>query len=180
LPTRIEVATKEVEKPIVIPAADPANPNQIGNLAAATSLARTLAAKGDAAKGLALFKSQSCAACHTTADGQTPKGPHLVDIGKRYKAAELAESVLDPSAKIAQGYESYAIRLLDGRVVTGFVVRESAAAVLLREANGTPRELPREEIEERSQQKLSAMPAGLVANLTPEQLADLLAYLQSL
>ena len=119
-------------------------------------------------------------ACHTTADGQTPKGPHLVDIGKRYKAAELAESILSPSAKIAQGYEAYAIRLLDGRVVTGFVVRESAAAILLREANGTQRELPRSEIDERAQQKLSAMPVGLVANLTPEQLADLIAYLQSL
>ena len=31
-----------------------------------------------------------------------------------------------------------------------------------------------------AQQKLSAMPVGMVANLTPEQLADLLAYLQSL
>jgi putative heme-binding domain-containing protein len=65
-------------------------------------------------------------------------------------------------------------------VVTGFVVRESSKAVSLREANGTQRELPRDEIDERVQQKLSAMPAGLVANLTPQQLADLLAYLQSL
>jgi hypothetical protein len=30
------------------------------------------------------------------------------------------------------------------------------------------------------QQKQSAMPDGLAANLTPEQLADLMAYLQSL
>ena len=48
----------------------------------------------------ALFKAQSCVACHTTADGQTPKGPHLADIGKRYKPDE---SALKPSAKLAQG-----------------------------------------------------------------------------
>jgi putative membrane-bound dehydrogenase-like protein len=180
LPMPTELVAREPEKPIVLPAADPANPNQIGNLAVDAASSRALAAKGDAARGAALFKTQSCIACHTTADGQTPKGPHLVDIGKRYKAAELGESVLSPSAKIAQGYETYAIRLLDGRIVTGFVVRESAAAVQLREANGTLREVSRSEIDERAQQKLSAMPVGLVANLTPEQLADLIAYLQSL
>ena len=42
------------------------------------------------------------------------------------------------------------------------------------------RQLKRDEIDERTPQKASAMPEGLVANLTPEQLADLLAYLQSL
>jgi putative heme-binding domain-containing protein len=98
----------------------------------------------------------------------------------RFRSRWRLTSLLSPSAKIAQGYESYAIRLLDGRIMTGFVVRESAAAILLREANGTQRELPRSEIDERAQQTLSAMPVGLVANLTPEQLADLIAYLQSL
>ena len=36
------------------------------------------------------------------------------------------------------------------------------------------------EIASRVMQKQSAMPEGLAANLTPDQLADLLAYLQSL
>jgi putative membrane-bound dehydrogenase-like protein len=180
VPSTTDTVAKEAEKPIVIPPADPTNPNQIGNLPLAAASERSLAAKGEAARGQALFKSQSCVACHTTTDGQTPKGPHLVDIGKRYKPAELAESVLSPSAKIAQGYETYAIRLVDGRVVTGFVVRESAASVLLREANGTQQEIRRDEIDQRAPQTVSAMPNGLVGNLTPEQLADLLAYLQSL
>ena len=69
-------------------------------------------------RGRALFAAQSCRACHTDADGQTPKGPHLVDIGKRYSPAELVESILKPSAKIAQGYEAYSFAMADGRVVT--------------------------------------------------------------
>ena len=162
------------------PQPTPKNPDQIGNMTYDVALRRTLEAKGDAAKGLALFKSQSCAACHTTADGQSPKGPHLVDIGKRYKADELVESILNPSAKIAQGYESYAVRMADGRVFTGFVVTEGATAIVLREGNAAQHKLERDEIERRVQQTLSAMPAGLVANLTPPELADLLAYLQSL
>lgn len=70
--------------------------------------------------------------------------------------------------------------MVDGTVVTGFVVSEGADAILIREANSVQRTLKRKEIEERVQQKQSAMPEGLVANLTPAQLADLLAYLQSL
>lgn len=168
------------EKPIELPAADPNNPRQIGNLAYDATVRETLAVRGDAARGEALFRSQSCIACHTTADGQKPKGPHLADIGKRYKPEELLESILRPSAKLAQGYETYVFEMTDGRVFTGFVVGSRADAVMIREPNSVERALARDEIESRTQQAVSAMPEQLVANLTPEQLADLIAYLQSL
>jgi putative membrane-bound dehydrogenase-like protein len=180
LPVDLSNPVAEKQEAIVVPKADPSNPNQLGNMTFQIALGRVLAAKGDAARGEAFFKSQSCVACHTTADGQRPKGPHLVDIGKRYKPQELVESILQPSAKIAQGYEAYHFSTVDGRVFTGFVVGESAAATRIREANGMERELKRTDIEERVPQKQSAMPEGLVANLAPDQLADLLAYLQSL
>src|SRR5262249_44488456 len=156
------------------------NPDQIGNMAYEVAAKRVLQARGDTAQGKALFKTQSCNACHTDADGQTPKGPHLVDIGKRYSPAELVESILKPSAKIAQGFETYRFEMVDGRVITGFVVSEKAAAVLIREATGVQRELKRDQIESRQRQDQSAMPEGVVNNLTPEQLADLIAYLRSL
>jgi putative membrane-bound dehydrogenase-like protein len=173
-------ARKEDDSPIVIPKADPKNPNQIGNLPYEAALKRALASRGDAEKGKALFKSQSCVACHTYEDGQAPKGPHLVDIGKRSKADELVESILKPSAKIAQGFETWAFTTVKGRVVTGFVVSESADAVEIREVTGVRRELLQKEIEGRKKEEQSMMPAGLADALTPEQLADLLAYLQSL
>jgi putative heme-binding domain-containing protein len=180
LPSRAETVLAEKEMPIVLPVADPKDPNLVGNMTYETALRRALAGQGDLKRGEALFKAHSCFACHTTADGQTPKGTHLVDIGQRYKADELIESMLKPSAKIAQGHETYLFSTRDGRVLTGFVVSESAEKVLIREGNGVQQELKRHEIEERTQQKLSAMPEGLVANLTPSQLADLVAYLQSL
>src|SRR5262249_51862678 len=133
-----------------------------------------------AEKGKALFKAQSCSACHTDADGQVLKGPHMVDIGKRYSATELAESILKPSTKIAQGFETYLFEMADGRVFTGFVVSESAKSVLVRDATGLQRELKLAQIESRKIQKQSMMPEGIVNNLAPEDLADLVAYLQSL
>src|SRR5262249_6305711 len=57
------------QTPIVIPKADPKNPDQLGNMAYEVALKRTLQVKGDAVKGKALYKAQSCIACHTDADG---------------------------------------------------------------------------------------------------------------
>ncbi len=170
----------EKETPVVVPKADPNNPNQLGNMPYEAAARRILAVKGDAVKGKAFFKTQSCSACHTDADGQTLKGPHMVDIGKRYSTAELVESVLKPSAKIAQGFETYRFEMVDGKVINGFVVSERAKSVLIREADGRQRELKLAEIESRTIQKQSMMPEGVANNLTPEQLADLIAYLQSL
>jgi putative membrane-bound dehydrogenase-like protein len=170
----------EKEAPIVVRKADPRNPNQIGNMDYEVATKRTLGAKGDAAKGKALFTAQSCKACHTDSDGQTLKGPHLVDIGKRYSAAELAESILKPSAKIAQGFETYLFEMTNGKVYTGFVVSTRARSVLIREGTGVQHELQLADIESKSIQKQSMMPEGLAGNLTPEDLADLIAYLQSL
>lgn len=170
----------EDEIRVVIAKADPKNADQIGNISYEAAAARVLRTKGNAERGKALFAAQSCRACHTVTDGQMPRGPHLVDIGKRYPPAELVESILKPSAKIAQGYEAYGFATADGRVYSGFVVSEGPATVLIREASGTLRELKRSEIEERRRQEPSIMPEGIAATLTPEQLADLVAYLQSL
>jgi putative heme-binding domain-containing protein len=65
-------------------------------------------------------------------------------------------------------------------VFTGFVALESAETVTIRQADGLTREFPRDVIEERIKQEVSMMPSGIVNNLNPEQLADLVAYLQSL
>ncbi|HJT76505.1 MAG TPA: c-type cytochrome, partial [Gemmataceae bacterium] len=170
----------EKEPLVVVPKADPHNPNQLGNMTYEEGARRALAARGNAARGQALFKAQSCGSCHTDADGQTPRGPHLVGIGKRYSAAELVESILKPSAKIAQGFETYRFDMADGRAFVGFVVSERPQSVVIRETNGAPHELKRADIESRTILKQSMMPDGVVNNRTPEELADLVAYLRSL
>lgn len=175
-----DVAMKEEEKAIVLPKADPNDPNAIANLLFDVVATRAAATPGDVEKGRMLFRQQSCINCHTFANGQQPKGPHLVDIGKRYKRAELIESIVQPSKKIAQGFDTWAIAMDDGKIYTGFIVLESAETVTLRDATGISHELIQDQIEDRVKQEISMMPQGIVANLNPEQLADLLAYLESL
>ena len=174
------VVSAEDMKPIVLPKADPNDATQIGNQSPADVIKKALASAGSVERGQKLFVAQSCAKCHTTANGQRPKGPHLVDIGKRYKSPELLESILKPSAKIAQGFDTYGFVTTDGKIVSGFVASESAEDIEVRLATGVPVVLVKTELEERVKQMKSMMPEGLVSNLTPAQLADLLAYLQSL
>ncbi|WP_153558098.1 PVC-type heme-binding CxxCH protein [Roseimaritima sediminicola] len=168
------------EKAIELPPVDPNNPNQIANLPYEDVLARALRATGDADSGRDLFRSQSCINCHSFANGQQPKGPHLVDIGKRYTAEELIESMVLPSKKIAQGFDTWGFLMVDGHVYTGFVVLESAETVTIRQNDGVAIELLQDDIEERFKREESMMPKGVVDNLTPKQLADLVTYLQSL
>ncbi|MFP6737584.1 MAG: c-type cytochrome, partial [Planctomycetota bacterium] len=182
LPSAAAVAAraKEAQSPIVVPRADPKNPNLVANIKPEAAAARALKAAGDAKRGEALFKLQTCISCHTTANGQLPKGPHLVDIGKRYKKAELIESILKPSAKIAQGFDTYVFVMKTGKAMTGFVTSESADEVELRQTNGISSTITRSAVGVRRKSPGSVMPVGLVNSLTPEQLADLVAYLQSL
>lgn len=176
----VAAAMDAPEAAIAIAEVDPDNPDLIGNLDQEIASYRAMNTQGVAERGESLFKRQACVACHTTANGQTPKGPHLVDIGKRYRKAELIESILKPAAKIAQGFDTYLFVMESGKVITGFVSGESADEVQVRQTNGIALSLKKNEIELRQQKKGSMMPDGIVNSLTPEQLADLIAYLQSL
>ena len=68
-------ANKRAEMaPIKIAKADPNNPDLIANLELDISSYRANDFKGNPKKGEPLFKRQNCIACHTTANGQVPKG----------------------------------------------------------------------------------------------------------
>jgi putative heme-binding domain-containing protein len=88
--------------------------------------------------------------------------------------------MLKPSAKIAQGFETQWFKPAAGEVVEGFVTRESGDEVELRNVQGETLVLKKEAIQRRGKRDFSTMPEGLAANLTPEELASLLAYVESL
>jgi putative heme-binding domain-containing protein len=70
--------------------------------------------------------------------------------------------------------------LTNGELVTGFVISENGRQIWLRDSQGQTHKIARDDIEERGRQPISAMPSGLVGNLEPEDLANLIAYLRSL
>ena len=161
------------------PAFDPNKP-LIANLAYDATVAETVKAKGDAKLGARLFTRQGCSACHTVSPTEPLKGPLLQDITKRYKKEELIESIVKPSTKIAQGFESQFFVTHEGKVFDGFVVRESGDEIEFRNVAGLATTLKKTDIDERGKREASIMPNGLVDKLNPDQLAAILAYLESL
>jgi putative membrane-bound dehydrogenase-like protein len=136
--------------------------------------------KGDPVLGARLFLKQGCVACHTVTKDEPPKGPYLGDVASRYKRPELIESILKPSAKIAQGFETILFELKDGKNLSGFVVREAGEEVEIRDPAGLRYVLKKADIEERVPSKISAMPEQLAELLTVPELASILAYLEEL
>ena len=161
------------------PPVDPNKP-QLAKLTLPEAIAQTALIKGDEKYGKKLFARQGCGACHTVSQNEPLKGPLLLDIAKRYKREELIESILKPSAKIAQGFESQFFVTDAGKVHDGFVVRESGDEIELRNVAGLATILKKSEIDERGKRDVSIMPLGLTDKLNVEQLAALLAYLESL
>ncbi|HYE18793.1 MAG TPA: HEAT repeat domain-containing protein [Tepidisphaeraceae bacterium] len=133
----------------------------------------------DVKAGAALYVKLGCAACHTVSADEQPKGPFLGGIAARYTKAELIESIVKPSAKIAQGFDTQWFKLEDDDVVDGFVVREAGDEVELRNIVGETILLKKKEIKERGKRETSIMPNGLMDKLTPHDLASLIAYLET-
>lgn len=173
-----QAATPDIT--VTVPKFDPNNPRQIGNIPLEKVLADALQNTGKVKLGARLFQQQSCIACHTIQAGQPPLGPQLVDIGKRYNRKQLLESILKPSAQIAQGFTTHVFVMNDGKTHTGFVVREGAEDVEVRTSEGKSLVLHTGDIEERIPSQQSIMPEGLVNNLTVPELAALVDYLDSL
>lgn len=137
--------------------------------------------RGDAKLGKELFTRQGCVVCHTTSPEETPKGPLLAGIAQRYNRDELCESIMKPSAKIAQGFETQWFKLKGkDEPIEGFVVRESGDQLEIRNITGISTTIKSADIQKRGKRDTSMMPEGLVVQLTPHDLASILAYLESL
>jgi putative heme-binding domain-containing protein len=153
---------------------------RVGTLPVEEVLAAVERTRGDVARGKELFAQLSCTACHTTRADEPAKGPFLGKAAATLRRRELAESVLLPSKVIAEGYATYTFELKSGKVLAGFIVRQTKEAVTIRTAAAEEHTIPLKNIEERNKSAKSMMPDGLVSNLTVNDLASLLDYIQSL
>ena len=136
--------------------------------------------KGDATLGQTLFTRQACSACHTASPEEALKGPYLGGISQRYNRTELIDSIVRPSATVAQGFATNSFEMKDGRQLSGFIVQEGTTEVVIRDIAGTETKLAKSAIANRSALEGSVMPPGLVDSLTLQELASLLAYLDTL
>jgi putative membrane-bound dehydrogenase-like protein len=137
--------------------------------------------KGDAIRGKDLFaKAGTCANCHIVNGAGKDVGPNLSEIGKKLSADALFESILYPSAGISHNYETWVVETKKGEVVQGLMVSQSPTEVIVKEATGLTKTLPRADVETMATSPISLMPADLTKNLSSQDLADVVGYLQTL
>jgi putative heme-binding domain-containing protein len=88
--------------------------------------------------------------------------------------------MLEPSKTIDPQFVPYMVERSDGQVLSGLLVRQTEAEVVLRHADGKEIHIPAAEVERFSPQQKSLMPDLLLRDMTAEQVADLLEFLASL
>jgi putative membrane-bound dehydrogenase-like protein len=137
----------------------------------------TLRFKGDAIAGKIIF-TQLCASCHQLfREGQTI-GPELTGADRK-NTEWLLSQIVDPSAFIRPEYVNHNVEMRDGRSLTGLIAEQSEAALTLLDAQNQRTVLRRADVKELNTSAISLMPEGLLESLTPQQVRDLFAYLQS-
>ncbi len=146
------------------------------------SIAEILALKGDTENGRSLFRRADllCLNCHV-AEGQGRNfGPELDGIGDKFNREQILDQILRPSNVIHPDYALQEIALKNGDRLTGFVVERSENAIVLRDPANKNHRILASNIESTSQSAISAMPLGITQNLTIQEAADLVDYLQTL
>jgi putative heme-binding domain-containing protein len=133
-------------------------------------------------QGAVIFRrpTVNCIGCHQIGTEGSDFGPALTEIGTKLGKDALFDSILDPSAGIGFGYEAWQFELKNGDEAFGLIGSETEDQVVLKVPGGTPQRLKKSEIRQRTQQKLSIMPANLQAALSAQEFVDLIAYLASL
>jgi len=136
---------------------------------------------GEVRRGQAVFNGTkaACLTCHAVGYVGGKLGPDLSRVGQVRADRDLLESIVYPSASFVRSYEPMVVATRDGRTISGLVRKDSADEVVLATAADREERIPREEIDEIRPGTVSVMPAGLDAQLTPQELADLLAFLKS-
>lgn len=136
---------------------------------------------GNAAEGRRIFMEKaeaSCVRCHKVENDGAEVGPNLSGIGKRQTREYLLESIMEPNAKIAQGFETVIITLTDGTVHAGILKGESAEQITLMPPTGTSQMIAKSLVKTRESGPSGMPPLGAV--LSKREVRDLVEYLSTL
>jgi putative heme-binding domain-containing protein len=153
---------------------------KLGTMQVDAVLNGVVSTRGAVGRGQQLISELGCTACHTVSANDPPKGPFLGGIAGIMSRRQMAEAILQPNRSIAQGFATYQIQLRDGSSVTGFIVREAADAVTLRDLAAVETRVPTANIVRRTALPTSLMPEGLTSGITIKEFASMLDYLESL
>ena len=131
---------------------------------------------GSVQEGRIVF-SEQCGQCHIFGNEGQDVGPVLTEISRKSKAS-LLHDILDPNAAVDTKYINHILKTADGQTHIGIVSSETDREITIRKMGGASVTVPKGQIAEFSSLGTSLMMEGLEANMSHQDMADLLAYLQ--
>lgn len=150
-----------------------------GRLAELTKVEAGLT-RGDVASGAKIFFGKGvCSSCHAVAGKGAIFGPDLTNIGQIRSGHDILEAILYPSASFAREYETSRVTTKTA-TYTGILKEQLPDAIIIATGPGLQVRIPRSEITGIEPLEISLMPPGLDKQLSPQELSDLMSYLNTL
>jgi len=123
--------------------------------------------------------SGKCLTCHRIKTTGSRFGPDLTDIGANRTPAQLQTSLEDPNAEILPENRTFRVVTRDGTTIVGRLMNHDTFVVLMRDAKDQLRTFQKSELREQGFVTESPMPS-FRSTLSPQELADVIAYLGTL
>ncbi len=139
----------------------------------------TDAASGNTENGERIFWS-ACGSCHTVNGRGGPLGPDLSRIAQSQSRESLTRAIRDPNASIPAGYQPVTIITRDGQRIRGARKSEDAFSIQIMDTGGRLRGYLKAGLREVVRDISSLMPAFGPERLNDGDLADVLAFLNTL
>lgn len=140
------------------------------------------ARKGDPALGAEVFKRDTigCIKCHMARNEGADFGPNLSEVGTKLAREALFEAILEPSAGVSFGFETWSLETKDGEELVGILAGETPQELSLKTQAGVVQRVRVSDITKREKRAMSLMPTGLQEAMSEEDLVNLIEFLASL
>ena len=132
---------------------------------------------GDAKAGRHVFAKANCTACHSMSNQGQADGPELASLASRFSLRETIESTVNPSAVVSTRYQTKKILTVDGVTHEGMMIAQTDSDYVLLNQQGKRIRIDANDVQEISNSSSSAMPEGLLDDLSMTEVRDLMAYL---
>jgi len=136
-----------------------------------------LSLEADVARGHAVYR-KICFQCHRAGSEGHAVGPDLVSVQNK-SPDDLLIAILDPNREAQPIYTTYTAATLQGQVYTGIIAAETAASLTLRRAEAKEDTVQRDQLDELLSNGVSLMPEGVEKDLSPQQIADVIAFIKA-
>jgi putative heme-binding domain-containing protein len=145
---------------------------------------KDLGAGRDFIQGRDLFRKTACGVCHAFGSESEGTGlaPDLTAASSKYTRDVILQSILEPSATLNGQYFHTTFTMKDGSQVTGSIVETADKKIIVAPLMMNPAatvEIVAADVKSEAPSSISPMPAGLLNELTKEQIVELMAYLES-